>query len=58
MNQQGPTVENRELCSMLHGSLIGGGFGEEWRYIYIYIYESLYCAPEIIITSLINYTPA
>ena len=37
MNQQGPTVENRELCSMLHGSLIGGGFGEEWRYIYIYM---------------------
>ena len=31
-NQQGPTVQHRELCSMLHGSLGGRGVLGENRY--------------------------
>ena len=29
-NQQGPTVEHRELCPMSRGSLDGTGLGGEW----------------------------
>ena len=40
-SQQGPTVEHRELCSVLCGSLDGGGawrcvvFRGEWMHIYV-----------------------
>ena len=35
-NQQGPTVEHMELCSMLHGSL-GREFGGEWIHVYAWL---------------------
>ena len=34
-NQQGPTVEHRELCSMLCGSQDGRGVGGEWTHVYV-----------------------
>ena len=33
-NQPGPTAQNRELCSMLCGSL-DGKFGGEWIHVYV-----------------------
>ena len=54
-NQQGLTVQHRELCSMLYGSL--GGRGDGKMDTYIGMDESLCCAPEIITTLLIGYTP-
>ena len=35
-NQQGPTVQHRELCSMLGGSLDGRGCLGENGYVYMY----------------------
>ena len=35
-NQQGPTVQHRELCSMLGGSLDGRGCLGEYGYVYMY----------------------
>ena len=35
-NQQEPTVEHRQLCSMLPASLDGRGFGGEWVHVYMY----------------------
>ena len=55
-NQQRPTVQHRELCSMLCGSLDGRGVW--WRMdTGMCMAESLCCAPETITTLLIGYTP-
>ena len=32
--KQGPTVQRRELCSMLRGSWMGGVFAGEWMYVW------------------------
>ena len=54
-NQQAPTVEHRELCSMLHDSLDG-------RIIWgrmdtcIRMVKPLFCSSETITTLLIGYT--
>ena len=55
-NQKGPTVQHRELCSMLCGSLDGWGV---WGRIdtCICMAESHCCAPETITTLLIDYFP-
>ena len=55
-NQQGPTIEPRELCSMLCGSLDGRGVRGRMDTC-IYMAESLCCPPEIITTFLAGYTP-
>ena len=36
-NQQGHIVQHIKLCSMLCGNLGGGGFGEEWIHVYIWL---------------------
>ena len=53
-NKQGPTVQNRELCSMLCGSLDKRGV---WGRMdsSIQMAESLYYSPETITTLLIGY---
>ena len=55
-NQQGPTVEHRELCSMLCGSLDGRGVWGRMDTC-ICIAQSLCCAPETTTTLVISYTP-
>ena len=55
-SQQGPTVEHRELCSMLCGSLDGRGVWERMDTC-ICMAESLCCSPETITTLLIGFTP-
>ena len=55
-NQRGPTVEHRELCSMLCGSLDGRGVWGRMDTC-ICMAESLCCAPETITTLFIGYTP-
>ena len=54
-HQQGPTVQHRELCSMLCGSLDGK---EVWGRMdtCIYMAESLFYSPETFTTLLIGYT--
>ena len=58
--QQGPTVEHRELCSVLCNNLNGKRI---WKRIDIHVYtcicitESLCCTPETGTTLLINSTP-
>ena len=55
-NQQRPTTQHRELCSVLCGSL--GGRGALGRMdICICMAESLCCPPKTITTLLICYTP-
>ena len=54
-NEQGPTVEHRELCSLSHGSL------DEWGVwgrmdTRLCVAESVWCPPEIITTLLIDPT--
>ena len=58
-NQQISTVQYRELCSILCGSLDGRGvwWGRGGMDTYIWIAESLHCPPETIITLLTDYTP-
>ena len=53
-NQQGPTVEHRELCSVLCGSLDGR---RVWGRMdtCICMAESLHCSPETITPLLIGY---
>ena len=46
-NQQGPTVQHREPCSMLHGSLDGRGVWGRMDTC-ICVVEFLPCCPEII----------
>ena len=36
-NQQGPTAQHMELCSMLCGSLDVRGFGREWIHVYLWL---------------------
>ena len=36
-NQQGPTAQHMELCSMLCGSLDARGFGREWIRVYLWL---------------------
>ena len=55
-NQQGSTVEHRELCLMLCGSLDGRGVWERTDTC-IHMAESLQCLPQIATTWLISYNP-
>ena len=46
-SQQGPTVEHRELCSILCGGLHGRGvWGRMDTCMYVCMAESLHCPPE------------
>ena len=54
-DQQGPTVQHRELCSMLCGSLDGRGVGGRMD-TRVCMAEFLCCLPESITTLLIGYT--
>ena len=54
-NQQRPTVEHRELCSMLRSSLDGRGVWGRMDTC-ICMAEVFCCAPETITTLLIGYT--
>ena len=54
-DQQGPTVEQRELCSMLCGSLDGRGVWGRMDTC-ICMAESLHCSPKTATTLLIGYT--
>ena len=54
-NQQGPTVQHRELCSVLCGSLDGGEFEGEW--IQVCIWLSPFTVHLKLTTLLIGYTP-
>ena len=53
-NQQGPTAEHRELCSISCGSLDGRGVWGRWD-ICVCMVESLCCPPEMTTTLLISY---
>ena len=55
-NQQGPTVQHRELCSILCGSLDGRGVGGEWIHIYVWLSTSTVHL-KLIATLFISYTP-
>ena len=52
----GPTVQHRELCLVLCGSLDGRGVWGRMGTC-ICMAESLRCSPETITTLLIGYTP-
>ena len=54
-NQQKPTVQHMELCSMLCASLDGRG---DWGRMEtcICMVESLHCSPEMLTALLIGYT--
>ena len=54
-NQQGPTVQHREFCPMLCGSLDGRGLWERMDTC-VSIAEALHCSPESI-TLLMGYSP-
>ena len=56
-NQQGPTVEHREFCSVLWGSLDWGGGVWGRMDTCVCMAESLRCSPETITTLLVGYTP-
>ena len=55
-NHQGPTVQHRELCSMLGSSLNESGVAGRMD-IGIWMAESRCCPPETITTLSISYTP-
>ena len=55
-NQQGPTVEHREFCWMLCGSLDGRWF-EGRKDTSICMVESLCCSPKTITTLFTGYIP-
>ena len=55
-DQQGLTVQHRELCSMLCGSLDGRGVWGRMDTC-TYMAESLRCPPETITALLIGYIP-
>ena len=55
-NQQGPTVQHKERCSIFCNKLNGKRIGERIDTC-ICITESLCCTPETNTTLLINYTP-
>ena len=54
-NQQGPTVEHRELCSILCGSLDGRALGRTDECVGMT--ESLCCSPETTTALLTSYIP-
>ena len=54
-NQQGPTVEHMEFCSMLCGAMDGRGVWGRME-TYICLAESLSCSPKIIAALLTGYT--
>ena len=57
-NQEGPTIQHMELCSVLFGSLHWRGVWERMdTCIHGCMAECLYCSPETITTLLISYTP-
>ena len=56
-NQQGPTVQSRELCLTLRASLDGRGIGVRMD-TRICMAESLCCSPESTTTLLISYAAA
>ena len=58
-NQQGPTVYNKELCSILCKNLYGKKRSRrnKWMDIGICIINSLFCTSERYTTWLINCTP-
>ena len=53
-NQQGPTVENMELCSVLYGSVDGKRVWERMD-TRVRMAEALHCSPETATTLLIGY---
>ena len=55
-DRQGPTVQPREICSVLCGSLDGKGVWERTD-TRICVAESLCCASETVTTLSIGYTP-
>ena len=55
-NQQGPTVQHMELCSVLGGSLDGRGVLGRTD-TFICMAESHHCSPETVTSMLISYTP-
>ena len=55
-DQQGPTVQQGEFCSMLCGSWMGGEFGGRMDTC-MHTAESLCCPPATITTLLTGYTP-
>ena len=55
-NQQGPTVQHMELCSMLCGSLDGSRVWERMD-TFMCMPESIRCTPEIVTVFFITYTP-
>ena len=52
-NQQGPTVEHMELCSILFGSLDGRGAWGGMNTC-VCMAESRHCSPEAITTLFVN----
>ena len=57
-NQEGPTIQHMELCSVLFGSLHWRGVWERMdTCIHGCMAEFLYCSPETVTTLLISYTP-
>ena len=36
-NQQGPTIQHMERCSVLRGNWKGGELGEEWIHVYVWL---------------------
>ena len=55
-NQRGPTVQRKDLCSMLCDRLNGKGVWGRMDTC-IWMAESLRCSPETITTLLVGYTP-
>ena len=55
-NQQGPTIQHMQLCSMLRGSLDGRAVWGRMNTC-ICMTESLYCSPQTTTTLLIGCTP-
>ena len=58
-NQQGPTVEHMELCSMLCGSLDERGVWGGWIHVLIYVWLSPFAVHLKLLPHflLIHYTP-
>ena len=56
-NQQGPSVDHRELTQCHVAGWMGGEFGGAWIHVYVCMAESLPCSPETMATLLISYAP-
>ena len=55
-NQQGPTVQHMELCSVLCGSLDGSGAGRRMGTC-VCMAEALLCSSKTVTTLLAGYIP-